>query len=116
MFCATSFRKPEWSIMAGSRWLGWRFKGRTPLWFLLIVGLLMADSAAHFGLLMTVSSWAQPRRDAVHSYRVPFRDGVNYFVQPQLGWYLDSWWIGVGLFVVLVGLLYVKRGELERAE
>jgi hypothetical protein len=116
MFCATSFRKLEWSVMAGRRWLGWRFKGRTPLWFLLIVGLLMADSVVHFALLMTVSSWAQARRDAVHSYRVPFRDGVNYFVQPQLGWYLDSWWIGVGLFVMLVGLLYVKRGELERAE
>ena len=102
--------------MAGSRWLGWRFKGRTPLWFPLIVGLLMADSVVHFGLLMTVSSWAQARRDAVHSYRVPFRDGANYFVQPQLGWYLDSWWIGVGLLMMLVALLYVKRRELERAE
>jgi hypothetical protein len=84
------------------------------LWFPLIVGLLMADSVVHFGLLMTVSSWAQVRRDAVHSYRVPFRDGMNYFVQPRLGSYLDSWWIGMGLFVVLVGLLFVKRGKLER--
>jgi hypothetical protein len=93
--------------------MGWRFKGKTPLWFTGIVGLLMADSVVHFGLLMTVSSWAQARRDAVHSYRVPFRDGVNYFVQPPLGWYLDSWWIGVGLFVLLVVLLGVKRRELE---
>jgi hypothetical protein len=101
--------------MAGRKWLGWRFKGRTPLWFPVIVGLLMLDSVAHFGLLMTVSSWAQSTRDALHSYRVPFRDGVNYFVQSELGWYLDSWWIGVGLFVALAVLLYLKRDQLERA-
>jgi len=100
--------------MAGRRWLGWRFKGRTPWWFLGIVGLLMLDSVAHFGLLMTVSLWAQSKRDTIHSYRVPFRDGFNYFVEPQLGWYLESWWIGVGLFVMLALLLYLKRGQLER--
>jgi hypothetical protein len=101
-------------LMAGRRWLGWRFKGRTPLWFPVIVGLLMVDSVVHFGLLMTVSAWAQARRDAVHSYRVPFRDGVNYFVQPELGRYLDSWWIGVGLLVALGVMLYLRRGQLER--
>ncbi len=116
MFCAAGFRKLEWSTMAGRRWLGWRFKGRTPLWFPVIVGVLIGDSAVHVGLLMTVSSWAQSKRDAIHSYHVPFRDGVNYFVQPALGWYLDSWWIGVGLLVTLGLLLYLKRGELERAE
>jgi hypothetical protein len=79
-----------------------------------IVGLLMLDSVAHFGLLMTVSSWAQSKRDTIHSYQVPFRDGANYFVEPQLGWYLDSWWIGVGLLAVLGLLLYWKRGQLER--
>jgi hypothetical protein len=101
--------------MAGRKWLGWRFKGRTPLWFPVIVGLLIADSVVHFGLLMTVSMWAQARRDAEHIYRVPFRDGVNYFVQPRLGWYLDSWWIGVGLFVILALLLFLKRDQLERS-
>jgi len=74
----------------------------------------MVDSVVHFGLLMTVSAWAQARRDAVHSYRVPFRDGVNYFVQPELGRYLDSWWIGVGLLVALGVMLYLRRGQLER--
>jgi len=75
----------------------------------------MADSVVHVGLLMTVSSWAQSKRDTIHSYRVPFRDGVNYFVEPQLGWYLDSWWIGLGLFLILVVLLYLKRDQLERS-
>jgi hypothetical protein len=100
--------------MAGSGLLGWRFKGRTPLWFTLTVGLLIVDSVAHLGLLMTVSTWAQSSRDAVHSYRVPFRDGVNYFVPYWLGRYLDSWWIGVGLFTVLALLLFLKRDQLER--
>jgi hypothetical protein len=107
-------RREEWNIMAGGGWLGWRFKRGTPAWFTGIVGLLLVDSVVHFGLLMTVSSWAQSTRDAMHTYRVPFRDGVNYFVDPWLGRYLDSWWIGVGLFAVLVVLLYLKRDRLER--
>lgn len=94
--------------------LGWRFKGRTPLWFTVLVALLMLDSVVHFGLLMTVSTWARASRDAEHFYRVPFRDGAIYFVQPWLGRYLDSWWIGVGLFAVLILLFFLKRDQLER--
>jgi hypothetical protein len=100
--------------MAGGKWLGWRFKDGTPLWFTAIVGFLTADSVTHFGLLMTVSTWAQSSRDTVHSYRVPFRDGVNYFVQPWLGRYLDTWWIGMGLLAVLALLLFLNRDQLER--
>jgi len=100
--------------MAGSRWLGWRFKHGTPLWFKLIVSLLMLDSVLHFGLLLTVSSWAQSSRDATHSYRVPFSDGNIYFVQSWLGTYLDARWIGVALFALLVLLLVLKRDDLER--
>jgi hypothetical protein len=95
--------------------LGWRFKNKTPVWFTLIVGLLMADSFLHFGLLFTVSWWAAASPDALHSYRVPFRDGAIYFVQPWLGWYLNAWWIGVGLLALLVVLLALKRGQLERS-
>jgi hypothetical protein len=101
--------------MIGRGWLGWRFKRGTPLWFKLIVTLLMADSMLHFGLLMTVSTWAQPSRDAAHSYLVPFRDGHNYFAQPWLGQYLDTWWIGVGLLAMLVVLLFLKRAQVERS-
>jgi hypothetical protein len=100
--------------MEGRGVLGWRFKRRTPLWFKLIVGLLMADATLHFGLLFTVSSWAQKVPDAIHSHRVPFRDGVIYFVQPSLGWYLDEKWIAVGLLALLILLLVLKRGQLER--
>ena len=96
--------------------LGWRFKDRTPLWFMLVVGLLLANSVLHFVLLFTVSSWAQSRPDMDHSYRVPFRDGVIYFVSPWLGEYLNAWWVGVGLLLLLVALLVVKRGQLERTE
>jgi hypothetical protein len=99
-----------------SRWLGWRFKDRTPLWFKLIVGLLIVDSILHFGLLSTVATWASSsRRDADHSYRVPFRDGVNYFIQPWLGMYLDAWWISVGLLAILGVLLVLHRDQLERS-
>ena len=100
--------------MADRGWLGWRFKNRTPGWFIVIVTVLLADTVVHFGLLMTVSSWTQASRDAEHSYRVPFRDGVNYFVQPLLGQYLDSWWLSVGLFAVLILLLVINRKELVR--
>jgi uncharacterized integral membrane protein len=96
--------------------LGWRFKKRTPLWFMLVVGLLLANSALHFALLFTVSSWAQPRPDLAHSYRVPFRDGVIYFVQPWLGEYLNAWWVGLGLLVLLIVLLIQNRHQLERTE
>jgi hypothetical protein len=99
--------------MSGSSWLGWRFKGRTPLWFMLIIGLLLADAALHSGLLFTVSMWARSSPDAIHSYRVPFRDGAIYFIQPWLGWYLGAWWIGLGLLATLAVLLVVKRGQLE---
>ncbi len=97
-----------------SQLLGWRFKGKTPLWFTLIVGLLIANSVLHFGLLWTVSSWAQSSRDAIHLHQIPFRDGGNYFVQPWLGWYLDAWWIGLSLLTALVVLLLINRDQLER--
>jgi len=100
--------------MTGRGWLGWRFKERTPLWFTAIVTLLLVDSVLHFGLLFTVSSWAQSSRDTVHTYRIPFRDGVNYFVPFWLGRYLDTWWIGVGLLALLVLLLFLNRDRLER--
>jgi hypothetical protein len=125
MFCAGFadwIRRPGSAIgstlkrdnMTGSGVLGWRFRNRTPLWFKLIVGLLMADSALHFGLLFTVSSWARRLPDAIHSYRVPFRDGGIYFVQPWLGWYLDAKWIGFGLVAFLLLLLVLNRGHIER--
>ncbi len=75
----------------------------------------MADSVLHFGLLFTVSWWASASPDALHSYRIPFRDGAIYFVQPLLGWYLNVRWIGVGLLALLVLLLVLKRGQLERS-
>ena len=100
--------------MTGSGLLGWRFKNRTPLWFKVIVTLLMADAVAHFGLLTTVSNWALSSPDGVHSYRVPFRDGNVYFVQWWLGKYLDAWWIGPVLLAILVLLLFRNRDQLER--
>lgn len=97
-----------------SKLLGWRFKERTPVWFKLIVGLLIVNSVLHFALLWTVSSWAWSAPDSIHSYRVPFRDGVIYFVSSWLGWYLDAWWIGVVLFALLALMLVLKRDQLER--
>jgi hypothetical protein len=98
-----------------SRLLGWRFKDRTPVWFKVIVGLLLANSVLHFGLLSTVSSWAQPSPDAEHTYRLPFRDGTMYFVQSWLGWYLNAWWIGVLLLALMILLLVLKRDQLGRS-
>jgi hypothetical protein len=100
--------------MIGSGWLGWRFKGRPPLWFPLIVGLLLTDSALHFGLSLTVSMWAKASPDVTHSYRLPFRDGAIYFIQPWLGSYLGAWWIGPGLLAILTVLLVLNRGKLVR--
>jgi len=105
---------PEIVPMIGRSRLGWRFKGKTPLWFTLLVGLLLTDSALHFGMLFTVSIWARSSPDAIHSYRVPFRDGAIYFVRPWLGWYLGAWWIGLGLLAILTLLLVLNRGQLER--
>ncbi len=100
--------------MAATGLLGWRFKNKTPLWFTALVALLMVDAVAHFGLLMTVSTWASPSLDADHPYRVPFRDGHVYFVQWWLGKYLDAWWIGLLLLAVLSFLLIRNRDQLER--
>jgi hypothetical protein len=111
MQCASTKEK---NIMTSRGLLGWRFKNRTPLWFKIILALLMADSVLHFGLLSTVSNWALPSPDPVHSYRVPFRDGNIYFVQWWLGKYLDAWWIGPGLLAILILLLLRNRDQLER--
>lgn len=100
--------------MTGGGWLGWRFKKKTPIWFKLIVGLLAADSVAHFSLLFTVSTWASATRDAVHTHPEPFRDGFVYWVQPWVGQYLAAWWIGVGLLIILLLLLVLNRNQLER--
>jgi hypothetical protein len=102
----------EENIMAG--WLGWRFKGATPLWCKVMLGLIVVDSVAHFVLLAFVSSWAAVARDAVHPYPLPFRDGQVYFVAPWMGAFLNAWWIAPALFGVLVVMLVVKRDQLER--
>jgi hypothetical protein len=39
---------------------------------------------------------------------------VVYFTNQQIGWYLGAWWIGVGLFIVLIALLVANRDQLER--
>jgi hypothetical protein len=95
---------------------GWRFKGKTPLWFTLTAFLLIADSVAHFAMLATLSSWAQQSPDLAHTYRLPFRDGHMYFVDPHLGRYLDTKWIGIALFILLIALLLVNREQIERSE
>src|SRR6202140_1012939 len=100
--------------MTGRGLFGWRFKNKTPLWFKVIVTLLMADAVAHFGLLTTVSNWALPSPDTLHSYPVPFRDGIVCFVQWWLGKYLDALWIGPLLLAILVLLLLRNRDQLER--
>jgi hypothetical protein len=100
--------------MEGRGLLGWRFKDRTPLWFKLVLGLVLADSTLHFGMQLTVSSWGRTSPDAIHSHRVPFRDGAIYFIQPWLGWYLDAKWIGFGLLILLLLLLVLNRRQLER--
>jgi hypothetical protein len=96
------------------RRLGWRFKGKTPLWFIITAGLLLMNALLHFLLLFTVSSWAQPVKDAEHTYRLPFRNGLIYFVQPWMGEYLNAWWIGVGLLVALTVLIFLNRDQLKR--
>jgi hypothetical protein len=101
-------------MVIGRQRMGWRFKGKTPLWFKLIVGILIADATAHFSLLWTVSWWASPMRNALHPRPLPFRDGVVYFVGPEVSWYLGAWWIAVGLFFLLVMLLVMNRDQLER--
>lgn len=98
--------------MAG--WLGWRFKGPTPLWFTLVVGLIVADSIVHFGLLFMVSSWAAATRDFAHPYPLPFRDGHVYFVTSWVGEFLNAWWLAPALFVFLAVMLVLKREQLER--
>jgi hypothetical protein len=101
-------------MVIGRQRMGWRFKEKTPLWFTLMAGVLIADAAAHFSLLWTVSWWASPTRDAMHPRPLPFRDGVVYWVTPEISWYLGAWWIAVGLFFVLFVLLIVNRDRLER--
>src|ERR1700686_5739072 len=100
--------------MTGRGLFGWRFKNKTPLWFKVIVTLLMADAVAPFVFLSTVSAWALSAPDYTHAYRVPFRDGNVYFVQWWLGKYLDAWWIGPLLLAILVLLLFWNRDQLER--
>jgi len=101
-------------MVIGRRRMSWQFKEKTPTWFYVLAGLLMADTAVHFGLSLMVSSWASPKRDALHMHPLPFRDGVVYFVGDALGWYLGAWWISVVLFAILVVLLVVNRAKLER--
>ena len=101
-------------MVVGKQQMGWRFREKMPLWFKLIAGLLIVDATAHFSLLWTVSSWASPVRNAGHAHPVPFRDGVVYWVGPEIGWYLSAWWIAVGLFLLLAVLLIVNRDQLER--
>jgi hypothetical protein len=94
--------------------LGWRFKGKTPLWFIATAGLFLINALLHLVLLFTVSSWAQSAADAEHTYRLPFRDGMIYFVEPWLGGYLNAWWIGVGLLIAIAALMFLNRDQLER--
>jgi hypothetical protein len=106
--------RPGGQTVAEARRAGWRFKDKTPLWFTALVALIAVDSAAHFLPLWTVPHWAKAKPDAIHTYRLPFHDGVIYFVQPLVGQYLNAWWIDVGMLVILVVLLFANRNKLER--
>jgi len=92
---------------------GWRFKGKTPLWFSLVAGLFFLDAVLHFALLGTISSWAQGVPDVLHTHGLPFRDGNMYFTSAWLGAYLDARWTTPALFVLLLILLFVYRDQLE---
>lgn len=79
------------------------------------MALLGLNLLTDIGLSMSITWWASPVIDAMHSHAVRFRGGVTYFVRPWLGKYLDvADWMSFVLLAVLFAILWIYRDDVER--
>ena len=94
----------------------WQFKGKTPAWAYILTGLLLLQVVLQMVTIYWISSQAPVEADSVHSYPIRFRGGPTFFVQPWLGAYSHyGFYAGLILLGLVLLLLYLDRGNLERA-
>jgi hypothetical protein len=93
----------------------WQFKGKTPWWAKILAGLLVLNIFMQIATAYWIPTWAPVQSDPVHSYRIHFRGGPTYFVQPWLGTFSEyGLYAGFVLLAVFALLLWLNRDQLER--
>jgi hypothetical protein len=92
-----------------------RFKGKTPAWAPILTGLFLINICVQVVAAYWIPHWAPIQPDLTHSYRIQFRGGPPYFVQPWLGAFSDyGYYAGFALVVLFLLLLWLNRDKVER--
>ena len=92
-----------------------QFKGKTPAWAPILIGLFVINICLQVGTAYWIPHWAPIEPDLIHSYRIQFRGGPAYFVQPWLGALSDyGFYLGFFLVALFLFLLWLNRDKIER--
>ena len=92
-----------------------RFKDQTPAWAPILTGLFLMNICVQIVAAYWIPHWAPIQPDLTHSYRIQFRGGPAYFVQPWLGALSDyGFYIGFILVGAFLLLLWLNRDKVER--
>jgi hypothetical protein len=92
-----------------------QFKGKTPAWAYVLIPLFVTHSFLQIVAAYWIPHWAPVQPDPAHFYRIQFRGGPTYFVQPWLGAYFDyGFYVGFVLLGIFLLLLWLNRDKIER--
>lgn len=92
-----------------------RFKGKTPAWAKILTGLFLINIFVQLAAAYWIPHWAPIQPDLTHTYKIQFRGGPNYFVQPWLGILSDyGFYAGFALVGAFLLLLWLNRDKVER--
>lgn len=95
------------------RW-NWRFKGKTPVSFKVLLSVVIINLATQMILIFTLPKWGRYLPDLTHSYPITLKGRGLYFVQPWLGHYVSQGlWINFVLIAALLVVLWNNRPRME---
>jgi len=89
--------------------------GKPPLYWTIILGVMMAQVAVSLVLSFTLPRWAHATPDSLHPIELRMNGGNMYYLSPAMGWYLkNDIWITFGLLAILALIMVIQRKKVER--
>ncbi len=95
---------------------GHRFQwiGRPPLYWTIILVVMMGQIALSLALSFTLPRWAQSVPDASHPVQW-MESGHYYYLSPSTSWYMNNdIWITFALLGILAFIMIIHRDKIER--
>jgi len=95
----------------------WQWIAKPPLYWTILLVLMMGHLAVSLLLFFTLSRWAQSLPDASHAIELRMRGGRSYYWSPALGRYLNGHlWFTLGLPGALALIMMIHRNKVERVQ